>query len=75
MSKAQVVVTVRADGTVAAETVGIAGPKCMDVIATLEYLLEAKVTDSVFTADYHRSRQELDAVVDQRQSGTEGVRA
>lgn len=49
----RLVVTLRADGTVGAETVGMAGSECLDYIGALEELLDAQTTTSQFTADYH----------------------
>jgi hypothetical protein len=51
----RVVVRVGADGTVSAETHGITGPACLDQIAVLEELLEARTESSAFTADHDRS--------------------
>ncbi|KAE8765806.1 DUF2997 domain-containing protein [Georgenia thermotolerans] len=50
----QLIVQVRPDGTVRAETVGMAGEECLDYITALEDLLDAETTESAFTADYHR---------------------
>lgn len=46
---------VGADGAVVAETHGVTGPACLDYIAVLEGLLEARVEQSAFTADYERT--------------------
>ncbi|GAA2602855.1 hypothetical protein GCM10010399_37000 [Dactylosporangium fulvum] len=63
----RIVVTVAADGTVTAETLGILGPACLDYVTVLEDLLEARAVQSAFTADHtasgtttatHRARQE-----------------
>ncbi|HTJ35854.1 MAG TPA: DUF2997 domain-containing protein [Dactylosporangium sp.] len=62
----RIVVTVAADGTVNAETLGITGSKCLDYVALLEDLLAAQAVHSRYTADYAaaenrvagRSRQE-----------------
>ena len=51
----RVVVRIGVDGSVAAETHGITGPACLDQIAALEQLLEARTESSAFTADYDRS--------------------
>ncbi|MEE6257003.1 DUF2997 domain-containing protein [Plantactinospora sonchi] len=61
----RIVVTVAADGTVSAETKGILGADCLDYIAVLEELLDARVVQSAYTADHDRTttyvsdRQEL----------------
>lgn len=57
MSK-QVIVTVRRDGTVDAETIGMYGAECLDYFAVLEDLLDATVTGSDYTDDYHRVASE-----------------
>lgn len=51
MSK-QLVVRLRADGTVDAETFGMTGEECLSYISALENLLEATTVQSSFTADY-----------------------
>lgn len=48
----QLVVRLRPDGTVDAETVGMRGSECLDHIQELENLLEATTTSSRFTEDY-----------------------
>lgn len=53
-ARKQLRVSVARDGTVAAETLGFAGPECLDQIAVLEDLLDALSVSSSFTADYHR---------------------
>ncbi|GAA5210720.1 DUF2997 domain-containing protein [Microbacterium kyungheense] len=48
----QLVVRLRADGTVDAETIGMKGPECLDHIEALEALLDAETVSSSFTEDY-----------------------
>ncbi len=48
----QLVVRLRADGTVDAETFGMQGPECLDYIEALEALLEAETVSSSFTEEY-----------------------
>ncbi|MGB4137004.1 MAG: DUF2997 domain-containing protein [Microbacterium sp.] len=48
----QLIVSLRPDGTVAAETAGMAGDECLTYISALEDLLDATTTQSAFTADY-----------------------
>jgi hypothetical protein len=55
MTEKQLVVQVRRDGTVHAETIGMQGAECLDYIAVLENLLEAQTTQSAFTDDYDRA--------------------
>jgi hypothetical protein len=58
MTEKQLVVQVRRDGTVHAETVGMHGAECLDYIAVLEHILEAQTTGSAFTDDYYRTTAE-----------------
>jgi Protein of unknown function (DUF2997) len=61
----RIVVTVSGDGTVSAETVGLTGAACLDYIAVLEDLLDARTVHSAYTAEYEQAavdatdRQEL----------------
>ena len=50
----KLVVQLRADGSVAAETFGMTGPECLDYIQQLEALLDAETTSSTFADDYRR---------------------
>lgn len=59
MSRKQLVVTVRKDGTVHAETVGMHGEECLDYFAVLEDLLDAEVASSTYTADFASTPQGL----------------
>lgn len=51
----RIVVRVGPDGTIAAETQGIKGSRCLDYINVLEDLLDAQTTNSAFTPEYHES--------------------
>jgi hypothetical protein len=65
LGERRIVVTVAPDGTVNAETRGVVGEECLDYIAVLEELLDARVVESAYTADFDRAptyaaqRQEL----------------
>ncbi|MEJ1086897.1 DUF2997 domain-containing protein [Microbacterium sp. Mu-80] len=48
----QLIVNLRPDGSVAAETLGMTGDECLTYIAALEDLLDATTTSSSFTDDY-----------------------
>lgn len=52
MADKQLLVQVRPDGTVHAETIGMYGSECLDYIAVLENLLDAETTESSFTEAY-----------------------
>ncbi|GGE94703.1 DUF2997 domain-containing protein [Mycetocola zhadangensis] len=52
MTDKQLIVQVRPDGTVHAETIGMYGEECLDYIAVLENLLDAEATESSFTEAY-----------------------
>lgn len=54
MADKQLIVQVRPDGTVHAETVGMYGAECLDYIAVLENLLDAEATASSFTDAYNQ---------------------
>ena len=55
MAQQQLIVTVRPDGAVSAETRNIFGAECLDYITVLEDLLEAESVSSSYTEDYHRT--------------------
>ena len=52
MTDKQLIVQVRPDGTVHAETLGMYGNECLDYIAVLENMLDAETTASSFTDAY-----------------------
>ncbi|WEO77193.1 DUF2997 domain-containing protein [Cryobacterium sp. SO2] len=52
MTDKQLIVQVRPDGTVHAETLGMHGKECLDYIAVLENMLDAETTESSFTDAY-----------------------
>lgn len=64
MSK-HLVVKLRADGTVDAETFGMHGQECLDYITALEDLLDATTTQSSFTPDYHAVAPTVDLASEQ----------
>ena len=61
MADKQLIVQVRPDGTVHAETIGMYGDECLDYIAVLENLLDAEATASSFTEAYHQVAAEEQA--------------
>ena len=48
----RLVVRLRRDGSVDAETLGMTGPECLDHIEALEALLDAQTASSRFTEAY-----------------------
>ncbi|TFD34150.1 DUF2997 domain-containing protein [Cryobacterium cryoconiti] len=52
MTDKQLIVQVRPDGSVHAETLGMHGNECLDYIAVLENMLDAETTASSFTDAY-----------------------
>nr|WP_204343026.1 DUF2997 domain-containing protein [Micromonospora terminaliae] len=46
--------TVTSEGLVSAETQGLIGDACLDYIAILEDLLDARTVESAYTADYSK---------------------
>lgn len=57
MTQKQLIVSVRRDGTVHAETVGMYGEECLDYFAVLEDLLDAEVASSTYTAQFTATPQ------------------
>jgi len=54
MTQKGLIVRVRADGTIDAETVGMYGAECLEYFDALEDLLGATTAQSQYTADYDR---------------------
>ncbi|MEU9824111.1 DUF2997 domain-containing protein [Micromonospora chersina] len=50
----RIVLTVTSEGLVSAETQGLIGDACLDYIAILEDLLDARTIESAYTADYSK---------------------
>ncbi|MEU4481712.1 DUF2997 domain-containing protein [Micromonospora sp. NPDC023966] len=50
----RIVLTVTSEGLVSAETKGLVGDTCLDYIAILEDLLDARTVESAYTADYSK---------------------
>lgn len=46
-------ITIREHGTILAETIGIKGPSCMELLDLIGQLADAQVVDSAFTAEYY----------------------
>jgi hypothetical protein len=55
---AHIEVTVGPDGVVSARTHGLLGERCLDYIAVLEDLLEARTASSEYTDDYTRTHDQ-----------------
>lgn len=51
----RIVVTVSSEGVVSAETRDVFGDRCLDYIAVLEDLLDARTVRSAYTADHARA--------------------
>lgn len=64
MDNKQLIVSVRPDGSVFADTHNIYGDECLDYITVLEDLLDATTESSSYTAD--RTRTAVDAAVEAR---------
>lgn len=66
----QLIVNLRPDGAVAAETIGMTGDECLSYISALEDLLDATTTSSSYTADHAGvSAHALDTVQDEDHAG------
>jgi hypothetical protein len=61
MADKQLIVQVRPDGTVSAETLGMHGEECLDYIAVLENMLDAQTTESSFTEAYSQVASEQES--------------
>jgi hypothetical protein len=46
-------ITIGEHGTIRAETIGIKGPSCMELLDLMGQLADAEVVDSAFTAEYY----------------------
>ncbi|MFD4957975.1 DUF2997 domain-containing protein [Microbacterium sp. NPDC058389] len=64
----QLVVRLRADGTVDAETIGMHGSECLDHIEALEALLDAETVSSSFTEAYTSASTSDSIPIDTEQS-------
>lgn len=64
--KPQVVLTVTSEGVVSAETKGMVGSGCLDYIAILEDLLDARTIESAYTADYTRTNVNVQNLQEER---------
>ncbi|MGC4750553.1 DUF2997 domain-containing protein [Micromonospora sp. DT201] len=64
--KPQIVLTVTSAGIVSAETKGLAGSGCLDYITILEDLLDARTTESAYTADYTRTNVNIQDLQEER---------
>lgn len=69
----QLLIQVRPDGTVHAETLGMTGEECLDYIAVLEDLLDAETTASSYTAAYTEAKAMDAAAIDESQRTTDGA--
>lgn len=58
MSK-KLIIKIRKDGTIEAQTKGIKGKKCEDYIKLIEELTESKVIEKEFTSEYHENDEEV----------------
>ena len=52
MSK-QIKITIKPDGTIESETIGIKGKACLNYIKKIEQLTNAEVVSSEFTSEYY----------------------
>ncbi len=66
----QLIVNLRPDGSVAAETIGMTGDECLSYISALEDLLDATTTSSSYTPEYAGvAAQVQDTVLDEDRAG------
>lgn len=64
MTDKQLIVQVRPDGSVHAETIGMHGNECLDYIAVLENMLDAETTESSFTEAYAQVAEEQETTAE-----------
>ncbi|MET8312324.1 DUF2997 domain-containing protein [Micromonospora sp. NPDC005173] len=64
--KPQIVLTVTSEGVVSAETKGMVGSGCLDYVAILEDLLDARTIESAYTADYTRTNVNVQNLQEER---------
>lgn len=62
MSEKRIVLRIRPDGSVAAETRGIKGAQCLDWVEVIEKLAAARAVDSHLTSEYHEFAGEPEVV-------------
>lgn len=67
----RLIITLRPDGGVEAETAGLTGDACLDYIGVLEDLLGADTVESSFTADYTAAQQQSQTSAQQWNGGAE----
>lgn len=58
---AKITISVRRDGTILAETIGIKGPSCLSQIEVLEQMLEAETMTSSYTPEFYETLVPQDA--------------
>lgn len=55
----KLIIKIRKDGTIEAETKGIKGKKCEDYIKVIEELTDSKVINKEFTNEYYEDEEEI----------------
>ncbi|WP_323735853.1 DUF2997 domain-containing protein [Methanosphaera sp. ISO3-F5] len=58
MSK-KLIIKIRKDGSIEAETKGIKGKKCEDYIKVIEELTDSKVVNKEHTSEYYENEEKL----------------
>ncbi len=54
----KLIIKIRKDGSIEAETKGIKGKKCEDYIKIIEELTDSKVINKEYTPEYHENEEE-----------------
>jgi hypothetical protein len=62
VSEQRIILRIRPDGTVMAETRGIKGARCLDYVAVMEEMAAAQAVDSHFTPEYHELAGEREMI-------------
>jgi len=58
MSK-KLIIKIKKDGSIEAETKGIKGKKCEDYVKLIEELTDSKVIDKEYTSEFYENEEEL----------------
>lgn len=66
MSK-KLIITIKKDGTIEAQTSGIKGKKCEDYIKLVEELTNSKAVNIEYTPEYHEQEEEVQNTQRKRQ--------
>lgn len=55
----KLIITIKKDGTIDAQTKGIKGKKCEDYVKIIEELTDSKVVNKEYTYEYYEDNEEV----------------